>query len=112
MPSCRSGSQQFPARHLCEPSFEQSMKHTWYVTFEVQKRGTLPRPRHPRLTQGFATEAEAQAFAREKFDQGLVVTAGTLNPYSPKQTIPASSIPGWLGIEPVQKGEATDGANE
>jgi hypothetical protein len=81
-------------------NIEQSMTPTWYVTFEVQKRGLLSRPRHPRLTQGFATEAEAQAFARKRFDEGLVVTAGTLNPCSPKRIIPASSMPGWLGIAP------------
>ncbi|WP_424630577.1 hypothetical protein [Bradyrhizobium sp. SYSU BS000235] len=56
----------------------------------------MPKARHPRLTRTFATETEAKHFAREKFDQGLVVTAGTLNPFSPKQIIPPSNISTWL----------------
>ncbi len=72
------------------------MEHIWYVTFEVLKRGTLPRARHPRLTKVFATEMEARAFAKEKFDQGLVVTAGTLNPHRPKKILPSAAIAGWI----------------
>jgi hypothetical protein len=86
----------------------QSMRHTWYVTFEVQKRGTLPKARHPRLTKAFETETEAKIFAREKFNQGLVVTAGTLNPHSPKQIIPSSAISIWLGSEQGQSAEGPD----
>ena len=97
MPCCGSRAEQFPARQLCDPlSFGQSMKHTWYVTFEVQRRGMLPKPRHPRLTQTFETETEAKRFAKEKLDQGLVVTAGTLNPYAPKQIIPSSAMSIWF----------------
>jgi hypothetical protein len=82
------------------------MGHTWYVTFHVQRRGTLPRARHPRLTKSFETEAEAKKFAREKFDQGLTVTAGTLNPFSPKQVIPPSAVASWLEARPCEKGGA------
>lgn len=85
------------------------MRHTWYVTFEVQKRGRLPKARHPRLTKAFETEAEAKVFAREKLIQGLVVTAGTLNPHSPKQIIPSSAISIWLGSE---QGQSDDGPDE
>jgi hypothetical protein len=56
------------------------MRATWYVTFEVDKRGMLPKRRSPRGTETFATEAEAKRFARSKFDEGLIVFAGTLNP--------------------------------
>ncbi len=56
------------------------MKHTWYVTFEVPTDGTLSRRRHPRLTKTFETEAAAKDFARTKFNDGLIVTAGTINP--------------------------------
>ncbi|MGY3130068.1 hypothetical protein ACVWZM_000750 [Bradyrhizobium sp. USDA 4501] len=74
------------------------MRRTWYVTFEVQqRRGMLPKPRHPRLTKTFETESEAKLFAKEKLDQGLVVTAGTLNPHAPKQVIPSSAVSIWLG---------------
>jgi hypothetical protein len=91
-----------------QSSASKAMAHTWYVTFEVQKRGTLPRARHPRMTKGFATEAEAKEFAREKLDQGLVVTAGTLNPHLPKRIIPSSAIPVWLGGDQPQGVEGSD----
>ena len=72
------------------------MTHTWYVTFEVPKRGTLTRRRSPRSTMTFATEAEAKDFARVKFGEGLVVTAGTIVPCLPRQAIPSTGIPAWL----------------
>ena len=98
MPSCRSRTEQFPARQLCDPlKVEQSTKRNWYVTFEVQPRRMLPNPRHPRLTKTFETEVEAKLFAKEKLDQGLVVTAGSLNPHAPKQIIPSSAMSIWLG---------------
>lgn len=72
------------------------MPFAWYVTFEVHKRGTLQRRRSPRETKTFATEKEAREFARAKFDEGLIVHAGTLNPHLPRRTIPSSDVPGWL----------------
>ena len=57
----------------------------WYVTFEVRKRGILPKQRSPRETRTFVTEAEAKAFARSKLDEGLTVYAGTINPHTPKR---------------------------
>jgi hypothetical protein len=66
------------------------------VTFEVPRRGTLIRRRSPRSTRTFATEAEAREFARMKFGEGLVVTAGTIIPYLPRQAIPSTGIPAWL----------------
>jgi hypothetical protein len=70
--------------------------HTWYVTFEVPKAVTLSKRRNPRLTRTFLTEAEAKDFAREKLGEGLIVSAGTLIPYSPRRAIPSTSIPAWL----------------
>lgn len=46
----------------------------------------------------FATEAEAKDFARVKFGEGLVVTAGTIIPCLPKQAIPSAGIPVWLEL--------------
>jgi hypothetical protein len=88
------------------------MPYAWYVTFEVQKRGVLPRRRSPRATIKFETETEAKDFARAKFNEGLIVYAGTINPYSPRQLIPSSSIPFW--IEPAKEQETAepDGAQE
>ncbi|MHC2333413.1 hypothetical protein ACVIW0_002702 [Bradyrhizobium sp. USDA 4454] len=85
------------------------MRHTWYVTFEVQqRRGMLPKPRHPRLTRTFETETEAKLFAKEKLDQGLVVTAGTLNPHTPRQVVPSIAISVWLGEESDQTAEGSN----
>lgn len=72
-------------------------KHTWYVTFEVPWRGTAVRSRRSRSTQTFMTETEAKDFARAKFDDGLVVTAGTIIPHLPRRAIPSGSISSWLG---------------
>ena len=71
----------------------------WYVTFEVRKRGILPRQRSPRETRTFVTEAEAKAFARSKLEEGLTVYAGTINPHTPKRLVPSSQIYVWLADE-------------
>jgi hypothetical protein len=71
----------------------------WYVTFEVRKRGILPRQRSPRETRTFVTEADAKAFARSKLEEGLTVYAGTINPHTPKQLVPSSQIYVWLADE-------------
>jgi hypothetical protein len=39
---------------------------------------------------------EAKNFARAKFDEGLVVTAGTIIPHLPRRAIASGSIPSWL----------------
>jgi len=39
---------------------------------------------------------EARNFARAKFDEGLVVTAGTIIPHLPRRAIASGSIPSWL----------------
>ena len=88
------------------------MPYTWYVTFEVQKRGVLPRRRSPRATKKFHTEAEARDFARMKFDEGLIVYAGTINPYAPRQLIPSSSIPSWIEHAKEQETADPDRAQE
>ena len=86
------------------------MAHAWYVTFEAQKRGVFPKRRSPRATKTFETEAEAKDFARAKFNEGLVVYAGTINPYLPRQHIPSSRIPMWL--EATQGEQATKPAGD
>jgi hypothetical protein len=58
------------------------------------------------LTKTFGTEAEARDFARTKFDDGLIVTAGTINPHLPRMAIPSEMIPAWL--ESGQTPEPTD----
>jgi hypothetical protein len=78
------------------PSVGCEMQYAWYVTFEVHKRGTSQRRRSPRATKTFETEREAKEFARAKFNEGLIVHAGTINPHLPRRTIPSGDVPGWL----------------
>jgi hypothetical protein len=81
-----------------------AMPDTWYVTFELHKRGLLSgRRARPRATRRFATEAEARTFARAKLDEGLTVFAGTINPQFPKQLIISSEIPEWLESASAEK---------
>ncbi len=42
-----------------------------------------------------------------KFDGGLIVTAGTINPHLPRRAIPSEEIPAWL--ESGQAPEPTGG---
>ena len=84
---------------------------SWYVTFEVRKRGILPKQRSPRETKTFATEAEAKNFARSKLEEGLSVFAGTINPHSPKRVVPSSQIYAWLTDEPAGEPPFDDDQN-
>ena len=56
----------------------------------------MPKRRSPRETRTFESEAEARTFAREKFNEGLILFAGTLNPFLPRRLIPSSDIPSWI----------------
>jgi hypothetical protein len=71
------------------------MSPTWYVTVEVRP-GALPRPRSPRLTSTFETEAEAKNFARTKLREGRMVFAGTINPFTPRRTVPSHDLAAWV----------------
>ena len=73
------------------------MPPTWYVTFAVQKRGVLPKRRSPRVTKTFETEIEAKNFARAKFNEGVIVFAGTI------KLISSANIPFWLEGEQEQE---------
>src|SRR3954468_16521663 len=73
-------------------------RKTWYVTFELprSKRRSAAR-RASRFSEAFFTEAEAKAFARDRYNQGLIVSAGTLNPYLPREIISSAVIHEWIG---------------
>jgi hypothetical protein len=64
------------------------------------------------MTRTFDTETDAKNFARAKFNEGLVVFAGTINPYTPRQLISSGSIPSWLKGEQEQDTAKPDGAQE
>jgi hypothetical protein len=86
-------------RHGTRDVHGWKMSPTWYVTFEVQKRGVFPKRRSPRLTITFETEAEAKDFARAKLQEGLIVFAGTINPHVPRKLIPSHNIADWVAEE-------------
>ena len=88
------------------------MTRTWYVTVEVAKRAGLVRRRSPRSTKTFETETEAKEFARLKFHDGLIVTAGTINPHLPRQAIASGSISSWLEHTQEQETVDPDGVRE
>jgi hypothetical protein len=88
------------------------MTYTWFVTFELHKRGTLLKQRSPRATKTFETEKEAREFARVKFNDGLTVYAGTINPHKPRRTIPLSDFPAWLDDEREQQDQDSAQASD
>ena len=62
---------------------------SWYVSFAPQGRRTR------RTTQTFETENQAKVFALEMLAQGFEPSAGTMNPHTPKKTIPPSGAAYW-----------------
>ena len=86
-------------RHGTRDVHGWKMPPIWYVTFEVRAGGELPKRRSPRLTTTFETEAEARDFARAKLQEGLIVFAGTINPYVPRKLIPSHDIATWVTEE-------------
>ena len=62
--------------------------------------------RRSRATRAFSVEAQAKDFAREKLDEGLIVSAGTMVPHSQRQIIPSASVPAWL--DPVEPKSTDD----
>jgi hypothetical protein len=66
----------------------------WYVSYTV-KSDHGPR-RYARRTRTFDTEEHAKLFARESAASNLRVTAGTINPHSPKRVISTTEMATWL----------------
>ena len=69
----------------------------WYVAYGPDKsvKSDSRSTGRVRSTKTFQTEAEAKLFALDILAKGWTATAGTLNPYQPKQTIAASNIEAW-----------------
>jgi hypothetical protein len=98
---------------------EIPLRHSWatdavYLVrdFRGAEALVLPRRRSPRATRRFETEKQARDFARAKFNEGLTVYAGTINPHLPRQLIPSKSIPSWLGQAEEKENAEPDGAQE
>ena len=76
--------------------------NTWYVSIhlpESQKTG-----HYSRRSETFASEAEAKMFAAGKIAIGTEISAGTLNPVTPKRVIRPCEIEIWLSEKSSQMG--------
>jgi hypothetical protein len=69
-------------------------QNRWYVSYTV-KADHGPR-RYARRTRTFDTVEHAKLFARESAADNLRLTAGTINPHSPKRIISTTEIEVWL----------------
>ncbi|MGY4401847.1 hypothetical protein [Bradyrhizobium sp. USDA 3315] len=86
-----------PTGNESEDPVPTDLSKTWYVSFEVPKKvRKASAQRRPRQSESFPTKLDAQRFAREKFEQGYIVTAGTINPCIPRRAIPSTLIHHWL----------------
>jgi hypothetical protein len=71
--------------------------NTWYVSIYLpgyQKTG-----HYSRRTKTFPSEADAKQFAAAKIAAGNDVTAGTLNPVTPKRVVGPDEMEKWLSEE-------------
>jgi hypothetical protein len=78
-------------------------QHTWYVSIhlpEHQKTG-----HYSRRSETFSSESEAKQFAASKVAAGSGISAGTLNPVTPKRVIRPFEIEKWLSEKTNQPGK-------
>lgn len=71
-------------------------KSIWYVSFAV-RNPDAGHHRFARQTRTFTTEQDAKAFARTLLDQTQDVSAGTINPHTPRRVIAPAAITAWAG---------------
>lgn len=74
-------------------------RKTWYVSIhlpEDQKTG-----HYSRRSETFASESEAKRFAAGKIAAGTEISAGTLNPVTPKRIIKPSEIEKWISEKTI-----------
>ena len=80
---------------MLQPRYQDMTKpDTWYVAFVSEKDAEMS-DRAPHATRTFKSEVDAKLFAVQILAKGWTASAGTLNPYQPKQVIPASQIEHW-----------------
>ncbi len=70
---------------------------TWYVSFGRDKMVKTDGATDGavRSTRTFKSEVDAKLFAKQIVAKGWSASAGTLNPYQPKQVVGASQIERW-----------------
>ena len=74
----------------------EKQKAVWYVSFALRDPNTTHQ-RFARQTRTFSTEHEARVFAQSLLDQTNDISAGTINPHSPRCVIAPKAIAGWVG---------------
>jgi hypothetical protein len=72
----------------------RSPSMTWFVSYKPRQQ---PIRGYRRLSAKFASEQEARLFAQLQLREGADITAGTINPHSPKRYIGSAAIPDWIG---------------
>jgi len=78
----------------CQSVVNKNDRKTWYVSIHLpddQKTG-----HYSRRSETFASESEAKRFAAGKIAAGTEISAGTLNPVTPKRIIKPSEVEKWL----------------
>ena len=73
-----------------------TMKDTWYVSFEVPRSPKPTRRPYSRKTLTFQTEIDARDFVKARLSDQRNVSAGTLNPHTPKRVVSSAQILEWL----------------
>ena len=73
----------------------------WYVAFGPEKTvkmadGTAIST--VRSTRTFKTEVDAKLFAMQILAKGWTASAGTLNPYQPKQVVGPTDVERWADM--------------
>jgi len=72
----------------------KNVPNTWYVVISTPHREKTGHD--TRRSRTFASESDAKRFAAARIEQGVELSAGTLNPVTPKRVIGPSQIDGWL----------------
>jgi hypothetical protein len=79
-------------RHLRYVGMKQG--DIWYVTFGPDKADETAEGM-ARSTRTFKSEVDAKLFAMQILSKGWIASAGTLNPYQPKQVVGPAQIERW-----------------
>jgi hypothetical protein len=70
----------------------------WYVAFgpdKTLKTDDSATTSNVRSTRTFKTEVDAKLFAMQILAKGWTASAGTLNPYQPKQVVGPGDVERW-----------------
>ena len=68
----------------------------WYVSFAL-RTPDASHHRFARQTRTFPNERDAKIFARALLDQTSNISAGTINPHTPRRVIGPAAIGDWIG---------------